>query len=239
MANSWFQFKKFTVQQQHNAMKVTTDGCVFGAMLPALPQEGMGCRILDIGSGTGLLSLMFAQKNPEANITAVEIDPESAAEASRNFEVSPYKNRIVTITADIQHWQPLNTFDLVFTNPPFYENQLTPPDPGKNRAHHHHSLTWDALLQSINKLLSPQGTAWILLPSYREEAFIKLLVAFPFYVRYRCQVQPHPGKKPFRSILAIGRLPHPTISENLLIKNVDQSYSPSFIRLLEPYYLFL
>jgi tRNA1Val (adenine37-N6)-methyltransferase len=239
MANSWFQFKKFTVQQQHNAMKVTTDSCLFGAMLPAFPQEGKGFQVLDIGTGTGLLSLMFAQKNPEANITAIEIDPESAAEAFRNFEDSPYKNRMTTITADIQYWQPLQHFDLIFTNPPFYENQLAPPDPEKNRAHHNQLLTFEGLLESINRLLSFEGNAWVLLPAYRVEAFEKLLDSFHFFVHYICHIQPHPGKKTFRTVCKIGRKPHKAIIENLLIKWEDQSYSTEFIRLLQPYYLFL
>ncbi len=239
MANPWFQFKQFTIQQQYNAMKVTTDGCLFGAMLPTLPGEGKGFKVIDIGTGTGLLSLMFAQKNPEASITAVELDPGSAAEAARNFDSVSLGKFIQPIATDILQFNPPHLFDLIITNPPFYEKQLTAPDAAKNRAHHDESLTLDGLLQSLDRLMTPEGSAWILLPAYRQEILPTLLSRYSFHLYSCCQIRPHPGKAPFRVVVQIGRRPQETLLESLVIKTDDQAYSPAFVNYLKPYYLFL
>lgn len=220
-------------------MKVTTDGCLFGAMLPYLPDLGKGFKVLDIGTGTGLLSLMFAQKNPEAAITAVELDPGSAAEAARNFEAAPLGKLIETISADILSYQNKQPFDLIFSNPPFYENQLAAPAAEKNRAHHDETLTLNGLVQSIDRLLTPEGVAWILLPAYREEVLIKIMSTYKFQVYSLCEIKPHPAKNPFRMVVELGRQNRQTHFKSMTIKTDQQKYSPEFIDLLQPYYLFL
>jgi len=135
MANTYFQFKQFTVQQDKCAMKVTTDSCLFGSLSPTL-SEGEGVlNVLDIGTGTGLLSLMFAQKKQNALIEAIEIDKDAFEQAKENIAASPWSYRINIIHADARNYPFPQKYDVIISNPPFYQNVLNTDDKMKNITH--------------------------------------------------------------------------------------------------------
>src|SRR5258705_6346666 len=150
MANSYFKFKQFTIHQDRCAMKVTTDACLFGAWvaIEAGILESEDGSILDIGAGTGLLSLMLAQKT-NVSIDSVEIDEAAAKQARENADASPWKERIFVMPGDAKYmaYTLCKNFDIIISNPPFYENELASPDHHKNIAHHDGGLLLDELLQ--------------------------------------------------------------------------------------------
>src|SRR5665213_2269699 len=137
LSNNYFSFKKFTIYQERSGMKVCTDSCLFGAWISDKIERRKNNvkTILDIGTGTGLLSLMLAQKTT-ATISAVEIDINSSEEADQNFKRSPWADRLSIIHADIKSWRAQHQYDLIICNPPFYEDDLLPDDIGKNISKH-------------------------------------------------------------------------------------------------------
>ena len=158
--NSFFQFKQFRIEQDRCAMKVCTDACTFGAWAELSDAK----RILDIGTGTGLLALMAAQRNPVATIDAVEIEADAAQQAEGNFQASPFSNRIHLFQTAIQDFEPTERYDTILVNPPFYQNDLRSSEPKTNQAQHALSLTFDELLFAVTRLLKKDGTWHILLP---------------------------------------------------------------------------
>jgi len=148
MGNPYFRFKQFMVYQDRCAMKVTTDACLFGAWC-AMEIENAKLKIknvLDIGAGTGLLSLMAAQRNRHITIDAVEIENEAAAQAQSNIEASPWRDRIHLYATDIRSFQSLVKYDAIISNPPFYEKEIVSADREKNTAHHSTDLELEQLL---------------------------------------------------------------------------------------------
>ena len=150
MANEYFNFKRFTVHQDKCAMKVGTDGTLLGAWAQA-PQEP--CRILDIGTGTGLIALMMAQRYPNASIVGIDIDPAAVAQARDNVTASPFADRISIYEADICHFDENATFDSVICNPPFFTGDLICPDKQRAVARHAISLSYHDLISSAYKHL--------------------------------------------------------------------------------------
>ena len=236
MANSWFRFKQFTVHQRQAAMKVTTDACLFGALLPHF-HPSAGVRMLDIGTGTGLLSLMAAQRNPGANITAVEIDKAAAEEAAGNIADSPFSRNISIVQQDIFQYDPVEPFQHIFSNPPFYEHQLASPHSKKNIAHHSTALTLTDLLAFIDHWLLPTGTASLLLPYYREEEAVRSAMAEKLFAQTIVRVKQTPGHAYFRSIVHFARTKADPTIEEIVIRDTEDRYTPAFITLLQPFYL--
>lgn len=241
MANSYFACKQFTIQQAANAMKVTTDGCTFGALLPALPQQGAGMRLLDVGTGTGLLSLMVAQKNTAAHITALEIDTAAADEARRNVAATPVGRHIEVITTDAAAYTPPMPLHGIFSNPPFHESQLQSPAAQRNVAHHSTQLSLERLLHLCAGWLHPQGWLALLLPYYRQQACINLASScglFPTQCLQLYSTTQH--TQPMRSIIFFTPNSQSSCTHSALcIKGPDDAYTPEFADLLRPYYLAL
>lgn len=238
MPNQWFRFKHFTIHQQHAAMKVTTDACLLGALQPVFPNDGAGKRILDIGAGTGLLSLMVAQLNPLAKITGVEIDPETASEARSNAEASPFAN-VEIIEGDILDFNHVKPFDHIVTNPPFYESQLASEDNRKNLALHSTSLRLEQLLEVINRLLHPEGSASVLIPHYREAEARHHGRANDLFPEKSLLIRQTPNHSYFRNIMFFSRKTVDTIMEECTIKGHNGEYSQEFTQWLKPFYLYL
>ena len=132
MPNPYFQFKQFTVRHDKCAMKVGTDGVLLGAWAPVQDVK----RILDVGAGSGLISLQLAQRNPEAVITSVEIDPAAAAQAQENIQSSPWSNRMEVVCCDFRKYHPEDKFDLIVSNPPYFVDALRCPDNQRCMARH-------------------------------------------------------------------------------------------------------
>jgi len=159
MANSFFKFKEFTVHQDRCAMKVGTDGVLLGACARG------GTRILDIGTGTGLVAMMMAQRYPDALITGIDIDHDATVQASQNIEASPYKGRIVIKHTDLSNFTSEMLYDSIVCNPPFFENSLTSPDDQRTAARHSASLPFPTLFNRIAAFLSNDGVCTIIIPT--------------------------------------------------------------------------
>lgn len=257
-------------------MKVTTDGCLFGAWVSSqeslvgshesgksqelivLSQESgrdglqaggeskmpTGARLLDIGCGTGLLSLMIAQKNLHLHIDAVEIDEAAAQQATENSAASPWKERVNVIHSDIKNYYPANEgkYDFVVCNPPFYENELSSPDEKRNKAHHDGSLLLEETVQAIRHSLKPGGQFFLLLP-YKRLADIKgLSENAGLTITHTVLVKQTPSHSYFRVMIS-GTLQNETPftinSTELTIKDAEGNYTPGFTALLKDYYLYL
>jgi tRNA1Val (adenine37-N6)-methyltransferase len=240
MPNSYFQFKQFTVQQDRCAMKVTTDACLFGAWVAKqVKGEKSDLRnVLDAGTGTALLSLMYAQENLRAAIDAIEIDDEAVGQAKENVEASPFTKRIHVLHGDIKTFEFKKKYDLIISNPPFYENELRSGNTKKNIAHHHEGLLLEELLTIIKETISGTGIFSLLLP-YKRNKEIKNLLQ-DFHIRQLCFIRQTIDHDYFRIMLA-GTLKNEieteTIIDEISIRNDQQQYTEEFIELLKDYYL--
>jgi tRNA1Val (adenine37-N6)-methyltransferase len=225
------------VHQKKTAMKVTTDGCLFGAIQPQFRDGGQGKNILDIGAGTGLLSLMAAQLNPLATITALEIEPAAAQEAAENIAGSPHANAIRVLKQDVLAYKPAGSFHHIICNPPFYESQLNSPDNNRNKAHHSTTLQLGQIFPLSAKWLADGGIFSILIPFYREEEGLILAKEQNLFCQKLIRVKQTPSHNFFRSILFFSRQPMEKEEEEILIRLENKEYSPEFQVLLRPFYL--
>lgn len=244
MANSYFQFKQFTVQQDKCSMKVTTDGCLFGAWAAErlMRQESVEGRLLDVGTGTGLLSLMLAQKNPLISIDAIEIDQDAVQQATGNVLSSPWNNIINVTAGDARVFSYPHNYDFIISNPPFYENELKGTDTRKNVAHHNEGLLLNELLTIIKYNLKADGRIFLLFPYKRNREIIDLLLEHKFDIEEIIFVRQSVNHDFFRIMLS-GYLNQgentETTSDEMSIWNDKQQYTPEFIELLRDYYLHL
>lgn len=240
MANNYFQFKEFTVQQDRCAMRVSTDACIFGAhvanrIASAHPTIN---RVLDIGTGTGLLSLMVAQKSA-ATIKGIEIDKDAFEQSNENFAGSIWQDRLSVIHTDAVSFVAEYAYDAIISNPPFYAGDLQSEDSKKNAAKHDTTLNLKTLLSSIDRTLSATGFFSLLLPTRRVEYFIDIAKNKGYWLRTKLSIR-HSAAHPFhRCILYFSRQYDEPAFHELDIKNVAGDYSPAFTSLLKDYYLFL
>lgn len=237
MPNSYFQFKQFRIEQGQCAMKVTTEGCILGAWVAK--QAGDVKRVLDIGAGTGLISLMLAQKLASAEIHAVELNEDAAAQALDNFEKSPWKERVFLHYGSIQTYQAIQKFDLIISNPPFFNQSLSSPSSKINLARHDDSLSQQELVASILTNLTADGLAYILYPERESDAFQQIAEQAGLHVHYQLTVLNSPGAGIFRKVMAYGLKPAKPSSSVLIIKDENQQYTSDFVDLLRTYYLHL
>jgi len=235
MPNSWFQFKQFRVQQDKCAMKVCTDACLFGSQLPV---DASVKKVLDIGTGTGLLSLMYAQLNSNATIDAVELDVAAAEQAIENVQASPWSNRITVYQTSIQEYKPQHQYDLIISNPPFFENDLQSDDTQRNLALHSTALTLEELFKISQQLLNADGQFCLLLPYHRTAAAIKLGEENGMHCIQQTTVHQTTKHAAFRSILHFATQPSPKKEMTIYIKD-GQDYTNGFIDLLKPFYLYV
>ena len=242
MPNNYFQFKQFTIQQDKCAMKVCTDACLFGALVancnPDSYRESTA-NCLDIGTGTGLLSLMLAQKNSSVKIDAVEIDALAAEQAKENVAASPWADRINIFNEDILSFDPGKQYDCIISNPPFFEDDLQSPDDSKNKAKHNTSLSLIQLIQVIDKHLAADGFFAVLLPYHRVEYFITEATKAGFHLYKQILAKQTMKHKFFRGILFFSRKEKEFENREIIIKDTNQNYTAEFSALLKDYYLFL
>jgi tRNA1Val (adenine37-N6)-methyltransferase len=222
-------------------MKVTTDGCLFGAWAATIFNQQLTStnRLLDIGAGTGLLSLMLAQAT-RANIDAVEIETAAAMQAEANFAASPWATRLQVYHTAIQAYSTANShqYDCIITNPPFFEHDLKSTDAKRNMALHNTTLSLDILLATIQRLLASTGKFAILLPYNRLSYFIKLATQFGFVLHEQVFVKQTPKHPYFRAMLLFGYTKKITVEKELIIKE-GTAYTAAFKMLLTNYYLHL
>jgi tRNA1Val (adenine37-N6)-methyltransferase len=246
MPNNYFQFKQFTVQQEKAALKVSTDSCLFGAWIAdelrsaanSLTTHHSPLTILDIGVGTGLLMLMLALKC-EALIDGIEIDEPSYQQAKENVEASPWKNRLQLFHGDVKQFNFSKKYDLIISNPPFYEGDLKSGATNRNVAMHDEGLKLDELVQVVDSNLTEDGSFAVLLPNVRAEQMIELARAINLHLKIHVQVKQSVAHGYFRSMLLFSRKKTEPISEELAIKDESNQYTNEFVGLLKDYYLYL
>ncbi|MEO6818788.1 MAG: methyltransferase [Ginsengibacter sp.] len=238
MKNSFFQFKQFIIHQERSSMKVCTDSCLFGAWIARILEDKQiqPTTILDIGTGTGLLSLMLSQKT-NASIDAIEINQLSFEDAKANFAVSPWTSRLQAYLIDIKDYQPTNQYDLIITNPPFFEKDLLSSNSEKNIAKHDAGLTLENLLLNVIRLLKPTGQFAVLLPFNRLKEFISLAEKNELVLQEKMLARQTSDHSFFRGLLLFGKEAKPAVQKEITIKDNDNEYTRDFVRLLGDYYL--
>jgi tRNA1Val (adenine37-N6)-methyltransferase len=235
MGNSWFQFQQFRVHQDRCAMKISTDAVLLGA----LARHHSPKRILDVGTGTGILALMLAQRFPTARLTALEIDPDAAAQAAENCISSPFGNRITVKLGKFQDFFEPQAFDLIVSNPPYFPNHLKSSDAKRNRALHADELPFEALLLKTKALLLPEGRFWVILPSGQVPAFLTLAEGQGLYPIQRIQVKDAPAKNVFREVLELAQTPLSStpFSQEICLKEEDGTFTAAYASLLSGFLL--
>lgn len=220
-------------------MKVCTDACISGAYTDVTNAQ----KILDIGTGTGLLSMMLAQRS-KAMIDAVEIDNDAYTQAQSNIAESPFADRISLFHQPIQTFSQQNTgsekahYDLIISNPPFYQHSLRSPDKQTNKALHATTLTFDELLDAVINLLGPKGRFVVLLPPFEARQLAEVAQKKGLYLSDQLLIQHNPQKAVFRHILSFGKTPVSAYTEDTLVIHEKNStvYSDKFRQLLSDYY---
>lgn len=227
-----FAFKQFTVAQSRSAMKVSTDGVLFGAWVRVTGAQ----RMLDIGAGTGLLSLMCKQRAPSLMIDAVEIDAQACLDARDNIHASPWQG-IRVHQAPIQTFAADQLYDLVISNPPYFNHSLKGPDVARNTARHTDSLSFTHLIEAFKLHSHAQGRLAVILPAQEGHAFIALAQQHGLYLARRCDVTMTPDKPVSRLMMEWYRTKTDLVQETLCVRTQDGAYSAAFIDLCRDFYL--
>ena len=242
MPNPYFQFKQFTIYHDRCAMKVTTDSCLFGSWcakeIENKNKKEETKKVLDIGTGSGLLSLMIAQKN-DCLIDAIEIDKEAAEQAKENVAASPWKDRINVHQINALEFSHHELYDVVISNPPFYENELESSNNKKNTAHHDEGLKLSQLIVLIKKQLVNGGSFYLLLPYKRKAEIEKIIADEHLFIQGRIIVSQSTAHLPFRLMIKGIGTPSAVEEKQVFITDAPKQYSQEFIAYLKDYYLYL
>lgn len=232
-----FQFKQFTVKQDQAAFKVGTDACLLGAWAPVTQIN----TILDIGTGTGVIALMLAQRNTNAKIHAIEPDLPSFHDARKNLQDSPWHDRITCENTDLENFaqRASGTFDLIACNPPFFINSTPNPDVRKTAARHEVNLPLEALIQSAARLLSPEGRIALVLPADRRKDLQKECEKNHLFEQRVLLVAPNDSKPINRMLCILSRQSLKTHQEVMVLYRAPNTYSSEASELLAPFYLYL
>jgi len=230
-----FKFKQFEIQHNRSSMKVGTDAVLLGAWAAV----DNASRVLDIGSGSGVVALMLAQRT-EAQIVGVDIDLPSVEEAARNAENSAWKNRVQFCCTSIQQFceeKNKNAFDLIVSNPPFFVNSLKSPTEGKNRSRHTDTLSFNDLVHCVLHCLSENGSFAVILPCIYGEQMENLCTQNQLFCYRKLQIFPKEGKNSNRLLLQFKRKRQPSNTENLTIRNINDTYTETYKELTKDFYL--
>ena len=235
MSNPYFQFKQFTVWHDKCAMKVGTDGVLLGAWTSVESAH----RILDIGTGTGLVALMLVQRSlPDANIVALEIDEAAVGQARENIIRSAWKEGVEVVQADFRKYRSSDKFDVIVSNPPYFVDALKCPDNQRCMARHTNELNYELLFGHSTHLLSEQGIISVIIPSEVEKTVIDTAWKYQLYP-YRClHVFTKPGKPYRRVLLAFGRQEVSCTEDSLYIEGEKHGkFTSEYISLTKEFYL--
>ena len=231
-----FQFKQFFVRHDRSSMKVGTDGVLLGSWTPISNQP---LRILDIGTGSGLIALMLAQRCPDAQIDAIDIDEASCTQAQNNFDTSPWAERLHAAHSSLQDWQG-REYDLIVSNPPFFVDSLKAPDAARCAARHNDTLPFSALITKSAKLLKHNGTLAVIVPCEAEETLQTLAAASGLKCYQRCYVHPKPGRTAKRVMIAWTNILSTDLTErteNITLEDEHGGRSPEYQQLTQDFYL--
>lgn len=217
-------------------MKVGTDGILLGAWSQTTGKK----RALDIGTGTGLVALMLAQKEPSLDISALEIDTDALSQAKENIANSPWSAQVSLVSGDVIQWalDCNERFDLIVSNPPFFSGSLKSTDQKRNLARHNEHLSFEQLLSSAKKVVSDEGVFDLILPMSERENFLAACLQRGWYEEKHLLISHNIEKPPIRFLTRVRLSPSVNLSSNCLaIRNMDGGYSDAFKTLCRDYYL--
>ncbi|WP_281979794.1 tRNA1(Val) (adenine(37)-N6)-methyltransferase [Tenacibaculum mesophilum] len=234
-----FKFKEFTVHQDKTAMKVGTDAVLLGAWcnLGEFPDT-----ILDVGSGTGIISLMLAQRSDAMTIDAVEIDTNAYEQTVENFEQSDWGDRLFCYNASFVEFaeemsEDEEEYDIIVSNPPFYTDNYETEDVSRNKARFTSSLSFEELLKGVSEILSEYGKFSTIIPFKEEENFIELAKNHNLYLNRVCRVKGTPTTEIKRSLLELSFVETTIQEEELIIETKRHQYTDAYINLTKDFYL--
>ncbi|ADV44289.1 tRNA1(Val) (adenine(37)-N6)-methyltransferase [Bacteroides helcogenes] len=233
MTNLSFKFKQFTIYHDKCAMKVGTDGVLLGAWAPVANAK----RVLDVGTGTGLIALQLAQRNSDAKITAIEIDIAAAKQARDNVLHSSWADRIEVVCIDFRNYQSEDKFDLIVSNPPYFINALKCPNKQRCVARHTEDLNYNLLFSRAAHLLCDQGVISIIIPSEAEKLVLDTAWNHKLLPLHRMRVFTKPEKPCRRVLLTFGFQNKECIEENICIEVNHNEFTPEYIALTKDFYL--
>ena len=231
-----FRFKQFAVVNDKAAMRVGTDGVLLGAWCSF---DGAK-RVLDVGTGTGVIALMVAQRNSTALIDAIDVDITAAEVCRMNFDASPWADRLTAIHTDLNKYQADCAYDLIVCNPPFFDNGVLPPNGARSIARHNQTLTIGQLINSAARLLSATGRLAMVTPADTDRQVRRCAVEAGLQIQRIAQVCPVEGRPPKRMLWEIGTLTMTgeVVAETLCIENDNpRRYSDRYMALCRDFYL--
>ena len=232
-----FRFKQFSVRDDISSMKVGTDAVLLGAWAGSGGIEG----VLDIGTGSGVIALMMAQRFINAEVLGIDIHPESVEQARENFISAPWASRMKALKTSLQQLSAVSPhkFDLVVSNPPFFKDSLLPPDPSRTLARHAGTLSFEELISCSSRLLNDHGTLALILP-FKDKAEIHALMGrHELYPGREMNVIPVSGREPNRFLSEWGREPRTIESVDLVIRQDAHLYTEDYRKLTADFYLAL
>ena len=233
MSKPPFHFKQFAVAQGKCAMKVNTDGVLLGAWA----EIGKAKNILDIGTGTGVIALMMAQKNQTAMIDAIDIDKDAFAQAGENFLGSLWSKRLFAYHVSLQNYSPDRQYDLIITNPPYFIDDFKTEDHQKNIAKHSITLSYEELIIGIARLLSAEGEAYMVLPIFNLPLFESMAMNKKLFVVKLTEVIAVEGKSPYLVLIKLARSQKEYIKDCMIIQNAENLYTQQYKTLTKDFYL--
>lgn len=234
MSKVFFQFKQFKVCHDKSSMKVGTDA----VLLPCLTDLYKAQNILEVGCGSGVISLMLAQLS-EAHILAIDIHRDSVDQALENFELSPWKKRLNAQYISLQEFANTSQtkFDLIISNPPFFIDSLKSPEKNRNLARHNDSLSQTDLLLSARQLMNPKAVLSLILPLTEGEEIIRKAIEEGFYLISRVDILPKPSKKVNRMVIELSLSEQNFKQKQLIIREENNEYTQAYKELTKDFYL--
>ncbi len=214
-------------------MKISTDAVMLGALADAISPR----KILDVGTGTGVIALMLAQRFPQATIQAVEIDSDAAFQALENFRSNTFSDRMEIWKGRFQDFEPQQNYDLIVSNPPYFPDHLKSSDVQRNMALHTDELSFDDLLGKVVQLLKDDGQFWIILPPRQMQDFQTVAVKKGLFLQTKFTLQDKPGKRIQREICAFSRIQNESKTSAIFIKNEDGAPHESYARIVSGFLL--
>jgi tRNA1Val (adenine37-N6)-methyltransferase len=219
-----FHFKHFSVSQSNSALKVGTDAMVLGALVETTNEKSA----LDIGTGTGVLALMLAQKNRTIVVDAIELDAATCIDANLNFSNTNWKERLNLIEGDFLAHDFSNQYDLIVSNPPFYVDGLESADERTNQAKHANELNFETLFNGVKHLLSSEGTFWLIYPFEIQKYIESIAHENELFPSQLIEIQGKPNR-PTRMLACYKKIVLPIKREIFLIRDEEGNYSQTYI----------
>jgi len=232
-----FRFREFSVEDDRSTMRIGTDAILLGAWIDASGAE----KILDIGTGCGVIALMIAQKS-NAQVDAIDINQESVDQARLNFDNSPWKDRLTAWHRSFREHaaSAVTKYDIILTNPPYFRNSLRSADTKRNLARHHESFSFDGLFEAVNTLLKEKGSFYLILPETNTKSVRELGIDYQFSLNKILKIRPKETKNNNRVLMKFCRIkPEQETVDELVLRHSDNSFTREYKELTANFYLSL